>query len=631
MFTTLYIIYWLSSVLFAFLTAIVAWALPAQLGSTQRRLPTRLTFIFGISMIIFGIYYLSYTAQIGDAWAIGALGGWLGALWLLWRSRHHLATKQYVLTKLALAPTAGFGSYLSIQRPSVSGIIVIFVFALAATGAAAGWHYARALSNPWMLVTRLAVSLASIGIIVIITIVHQQQSVLPPIISMNMPAADMRMMSGMPMRTVDDYAGPTTAAKVDHFDITASAQVVHLSSGATVQAWTFGDAAPTLHVTQGDLVEVSLTNHLSVPTTIHWHGIDLPNKEDGVAGITQDAVLPGASFTYRFIAKDAGTYWYHSHQDTSVQVPKGLFGIIVVDPPKPIDGYDQTIALHTWDTGSGQRLSFNTTDTLVHNAPIAPGTRVRLRIANTDSVEQTVQLLGVPFRVASLDGRDLTDPGLLNAQRIEIPAGSRVDLTFAMPHTSVQFATLSSSGPALVYGSDSASGRLAPQPQAPLFDMTQYGRPTVGTLTTSSHFDKSYVVNIDASIGFFDGQFLPIHTINDKLLPHTKMLMVHEGDTVKFTFRNRTVDDHPMHLHGHHFTVLSHNGQPDIGSNLQLDTLQVKPGDTWEVAFVADNPGIWMSHCHNLIHAAQGMDLMIGYDNVMTPYAFGSASPNRPE
>ncbi len=66
--------------------------------------------------------------------------------------------------------------------------------------------------------------------------------------------------------------------------------------------------------------------------TIHWHGVDVPNAEDGVAGVTQNAVLPGESYTYRFRAEQVGTFWYHTHQVSSKEVRRGLFGVIVIEP-----------------------------------------------------------------------------------------------------------------------------------------------------------------------------------------------------------------------------------------------------------------------------------------------------------
>lgn len=110
-------------------------------------------------------------------------------------------------------------------------------------------------------------------------------------------------------------------------------------------------------------------------------------------------------------------------------------------------------------------------------------------------------------------------------------------------------------------------------------------------------------------------------TINGKLYPNTPMLMVSEGDRVKTTFVNRSYSHHPMHLHGHKMLVLTRNGKAATGSPWWTDTLNVAPGETYEVAFKADNPGIWMDHCHNLDHATNGMMMHLQYDNVYTPFS----------
>src|SRR5688500_17118666 len=123
-------------------------------------------------------------------------------------------------------------------------------------------------------------------------------------------------------------SGPEDEEPDRWFTLTARKSTVRLGSGKTVEAWTFDGKAPgpELRVRHGDLVEVTLENEdIEDGVTLHWHGIDVPNAEDGVAGLTQDAVGPGERHTYRFRAEQTGTYWYHSHQVSSEQVEKGLF------------------------------------------------------------------------------------------------------------------------------------------------------------------------------------------------------------------------------------------------------------------------------------------------------------------
>ncbi|HEX2434301.1 MAG TPA: multicopper oxidase domain-containing protein, partial [Gaiellaceae bacterium] len=119
--------------------------------------------------------------------------------------------------------------------------------------------------------------------------------------------------------------------------------------------------------------------------------------------------------------------------------------------------------------------------------------------------------------------------------------------------------------------------------------------------------------------------------INGKLFPETPMYMVSRGDLVKFKIVNDTGSMHPMHLHGHHVLVLSRNGKPTTGSPWWVDTLNVEGHEEYEVAFRADNPGIWMDHCHNLPHARDGLTMHVAYEGVTTPFRLGDGPDNHPE
>ena len=139
-----------------------------------------------------------------------------------------------------------------------------------------------------------------------------------------------------------------------HFTLTAQHATVRLSSGRTVDALTFNGSSPgpELRVHQGDLVEVTLANKdVDEGVTIHWHGVDVPNAEDGVAGVTQDAVRPGETYTYRFRADQAGTFWYHTHQSSAHGVERGLFGALVILPAaqQSPGGLDLALVAHDFD------------------------------------------------------------------------------------------------------------------------------------------------------------------------------------------------------------------------------------------------------------------------------------------
>jgi FtsP/CotA-like multicopper oxidase with cupredoxin domain len=422
--------------------------------------------------------------------------------------------------------------------------------------------------------------------------------------------ADLRGPAGTPNRT---------------FTLTARHAAVTLASGRRADAWTFDGTVPgpELRVRQGELVEVRLRNaDIADGVTLHWHGYDVPNGEDGVAGVTQDAVPPGAEFVYRFRAVEPGTYWYHSHEVSSVAVRSGLFGTLIVEPTAP-EGLDLAVPLHTLNgallVGGAERLD---------RRQVAAGTPVRLRLVNTDDVSRRVALAGVPFRVSAVDGRDLHEPGEIADRSLTLAAGARYDVTFSMPDRPVRLGIAAAPDAGLLLAPDPA---VPPPPVdliAPELDLLGYGTPSPVDLPAP---ERAHTVVLDRLLRFLDGVPLRAYTVDGAVFPDVPPLAVREGETVEVTVVNRDVETHPMHLHGHHVLVLSRDGVAPAGSPLWLDTVDVRPGEVWRLAFRADNPGIWLDHCHNLPHATQGMVLHVAYEGVTSPYAIGSGTGNHPE
>jgi FtsP/CotA-like multicopper oxidase with cupredoxin domain len=166
------------------------------------------------------------------------------------------------------------------------------------------------------------------------------------------------------------------------------------------------------------------------------------------------------------------------------------------------------------------------------------------------------------------------------------------------------------------------------------FDLTTYGKPvgnTPGAITLHSQFDVTAKLVLNNQIGTSLGRMGMTYSINGKVFPNTGMIMVREGQLVKISFDNQSDLYHPMHLHGHTFIVLAHNGKPLSGSPVRLDTVLIPPHTTYDIAFVANNPGLWMLHCHNLLHSNWGMDMMIAYYGYTTPYTVGTAKGNFPD
>ncbi|MBO4274480.1 multicopper oxidase family protein [Microbispora triticiradicis] len=453
----------------------------------------------------------------------------------------------------------------------------------------------------------------------------------------DMPGHGMSAQASAPVRPVTDLRGPSAPAPggtVRRFTLTARTATVTLSSGRKVAAWTFDGQVPGPPITaeQGDLVEVRLRNaDITEGVTLHWHGYDVPSGEDGVPGLTQEAVPPGGEFVYRFVAAQTGTYWYHTHEVSDIGVRMGLYGMLVVKPRgSATTGVDLTLPVHTFA---------GTTVVGDHDQPVlqevAPGTPVRLRLVDTDNTPHRFTLAGTVYRLVAVDGTDLSGPGPLSRAGLRLPAGGRYDLAFAMPsgpvvlrvddRTEAVRLTTAADGP----GNGPGTGDVTDAEDAaaaagwPELDLTRYGTPASTPYTSRSHFDRRFTLVLDRGLALGDGLPIYAHTINGRAYPHVPTQVVAEGDLVRLTVVNRGRETHPWHLHGHRVLVLARDGRAPTGSPLWLDTFDVRPGEVWEVAFRAANPGLWMNHCHNLSHADLGMMLHLAYEGVTTPFHGG--------
>ncbi|MEV0715617.1 multicopper oxidase domain-containing protein, partial [Asanoa sp. NPDC050611] len=253
---------------------------------------------------------------------------------------------------------------------------------------------------------------------------------------------------------VATLTGPQQGRPDARFTLVAAHHAVRLSSGRQVDALTFNGTAPgpTLRVRQGQLVEVTLLNtDVAEGVTVHWHGVDVPNAEDGVPGLTQDPVLPGGRFVYRFVPDRAGTFWYHTHRDSQDAVSRGLFGAFIVDPPTPSADdrtYEAALFAHQWPIGQDLVGAFDTADTPTRQK-VEPGRAVRLRLVNSSQDPQRIQVTGTTFHVAAIDGNAVHEPGLLPTGGVLLlAAGGRYDVTFDMPETAVSVSMHTSEKPA---------------------------------------------------------------------------------------------------------------------------------------------------------------------------------------
>jgi FtsP/CotA-like multicopper oxidase with cupredoxin domain len=429
---------------------------------------------------------------------------------------------------------------------------------------------------------------------------------------------------GSPARSVSDIV-VDPARKADlRVDLVAAQEKLTIG-GRSVPGYILNGTSPgpTITARQGQLVEVHVRNaSVKAGIALHWHGYDVPAAMDGVAGVTQDEIPVGGEFTYRFLANQVGTYWYHSHQVSNKQVIGGLFGTLVVLPKTGrSDAVDVTAAAHTY---AGMKTINGVAGDL--KVPAKPGQQVRLRVINTDNgpIETWAD---TPFRVLAIDGYAVNGPTDVTDRSVTVTAGGRADLGITMPSDGRAVRVQVSKGTAVILGADDPPA--PPQPSASL-DLLSYGSPTAlgfDPAQANRRFDYS----IGRRPGFVRGTPGLWWSINGHLYPHVPMYVVHERDIVIMHIDNHSGQVHPMHLHGHHAVVLSRNGVAATGSPWWMDSLNVLDGETYDIAFVANNPGIWLDHCHHLKHAEQGMVAHLMYEGVSTPYRIGGTAGNQPE
>jgi FtsP/CotA-like multicopper oxidase with cupredoxin domain len=397
--------------------------------------------------------------------------------------------------------------------------------------------------------------------------------------------------------------------------------------GRSVPGFTVNGTSPgpEIRATQGELIEVQLRNEsVADGVTLHWHGLNVPNAMDGVAGVTQDAVPVGGEFTYRFVAEQAGSFWYHSHQVSNPQVAGGLLGSLVVAPKSGIaQQVDVSATAHTY--GGIRTINGKAEDLRV---PAKPGQRVRVRVTNTDNGPMKVWSSG-SYRLLAVDGTEVHKPTEVSDRSLTLTAGARADLEAHVPSDGTAARIQLSKATAVIIGPQGANTAVPPQPVADL-DLLSYGIPAPLGFDPA-HATRRFDYVIGRRPGFVKGRPGMWWSINGHLYPNVPMYVVRDGDVAVVHIENRNGEVHPMHLHGHHVVVLARNGVAATGSPWWVDSLNVLPNETYDIAFIADNPGIWMDHCHNLKHAAQGMIAHLMYEGFDTPYRIAGPADNQPE
>lgn len=429
-------------------------------------------------------------------------------------------------------------------------------------------------------------------------------------------------------------------------------------AGQSAPTWAYrgASAAEPIRGKVGDLLTVTLQNDLPDPTSVHWHGLALRNNMDGVPSLTQKAVAAGEKFTYEFVLPHSGTHWFHPHVGS--QLDRALYAPLIVDDPSERGDYDQEwiIVLDDWLDGitttpdkvfeelsggmgemggmdqdgamrMGNTLMGAESDVLggdagdvyyplylLNGRPPAdpesftakPGERVRLRIINAGA--DTAFRFGITNHRLTITHSDGFAVEPFAAESVVLGMGERYDAlvtagdgVFAM--IAEALGKQDSAMAILRTGSGTVPpvGTTLPQTRKPAMAADLVAAASVSLPTKPINRTLTVELTGDmASYGWgINGKRFDIED------PLREALAISRGERVLVEFKNSTRMWHPMHLHGH--TYQHPNGGP------RKDTSIVLPGQTLQVQFDADNPGRWLTHCHNLYHGEAGMMTTIAY------------------
>ncbi len=422
--------------------------------------------------------------------------------------------------------------------------------------------------------------------------------------------------------------------------------------GVSVRTWAYNGRLPgnEIRIRKGETLRAAVSNKLPADTSIHWHGLAIVNDMDGVPPLTQSPIPAGGSFTYDFVVPDAGTYWYHSHVGT--QLDRGLYGPLIIEDPNEKADYDEelVVVLDDWIDGTGTNP-----DQVLENLrktgmkPMAPGgpgvspttplgadggdvtyphflingrvpadpevrdyragQRIRLRVINAGS--DTAFRVAVPDTLLNVTHTDGYPVMPAQARSVILGMGERVDATFTV-NASVPVVAV----PEGKQGHAQLNLRVDNAPSAVKVDEFRRRGPHGGgarhrNAVADAGGDAACAHSrpvIEARLsGPVNGYTWPI---NGKLYdPPNNGIAVKPDERVRIRLINESMMFHPIHLHGHTFEVVGRNGP-----RARKDTVLVPPKQTVEVDFDTDNPGKWITHCHNTYHLEAGMATWIFYE-----------------
>ena len=436
-------------------------------------------------------------------------------------------------------------------------------------------------------------------------------------------------MTKTPLRLSSPSPSPSTPQpfarepREIHVDLEARETAWEIAPDRTVSAWGYEGAVPgpTIVAHVGDTLVAHLVNNLPEPTSIHWHGLRLPAPMDGTQ-LVQRLVQPGEAFDYRFDLPDAGTFWYHSHANETVQIERGLYGaLVVLGHDEPVFDADRLLVLddvkldrhgNIAKTALFDRHSGREGDVLVINGrsepeyEIAAGQIERWRIVNACSARYVrLSLGGRPFRIIGGDGGLRTDALTVDemllapAERVELAVGPFEDEGAEIAIESLPYRRTSMKRPRRDrWGTLRVGPRALSVASIPALSGVL---ATIEPLVPPGTIQPTRTVRLGARMTLHGHDWL----INGEQHHHDAPVKV--GELQVWELVNETGMDHPFHLHGFFFQVIAMDGAPTVPRSWE-DTVSVAAKGRVTIAFRPDDrPGRWMYHCHILEHHAAGM------------------------
>jgi FtsP/CotA-like multicopper oxidase with cupredoxin domain len=416
------------------------------------------------------------------------------------------------------------------------------------------------------------------------------------------------------------------------YQLTASEFQWKLSDAKTIGAWGFNQSVPgpTLRARKGDTMIVRVKNDLKESTVVHWHGIQLPAAMDGTDSV-QRAIAPGEEFEYKFTVPDAGTFWYHSHQNETTQMERGMYGALIVDEETGVITDEDRVFMiddmkltseNAFKSGNSvlrwiERHDGREGNTLLINGKenfqieMNAGQTERWRFINSSSARYfRMSFGGRKFKQIATDGGlleypvELTELMIVPGERAEILVGPfREGESFELEALKYNRMTM------LVKPRRQTFARVSVLDAKPtVFGMPEKMRTIPPMADLDATVNRKVRFSVDPSLKHGID-----FTVNGKTHADDKPVVA--GELQVWEVRNASLMDHPFHLHGFFFQVLAVDGKaPEYIS--WKDTINLRPLSKVKIAWMPDRVGQWMYHCHILEHHEAGM---MGHFEVVSP------------